>query len=75
MYVAHCTACHSFNPEQNGAVGPAIKGSALELIRARVMRADYPAGYSPKRATHLMPKLPLEEEDVKALHAFLNAAP
>ncbi|HAO99906.1 MAG TPA: hypothetical protein DCQ83_07665 [Fibrobacteres bacterium] len=71
--MTHCIACHSVNPAVDGSVGPALKGSALELIEARVMRAEYPPGYTPKRSTHIMPRLPLETDDVKALHAFLNA--
>jgi hypothetical protein len=57
----------------DGAVGPAIKGSALELVQARVLRGEYPAGYAPKRSTHIMQRLPLTEENVEAIHAFLNA--
>ncbi len=73
LYSLHCTACHNADPTRDGKLGPAIKGSAHALIEARVLRAEYPAGYSPKRPTHIMPKLPLVAEDVDALHAFLNA--
>ena len=73
QYLAHCIACHNVNPVLDGSLGPALKGSALELLQARVLRGEYPAGYSPKRQTHIMVKLPLTEEDVAALHAYLNA--
>ena len=73
IYMLHCIACHNPNPAMDGAVGPAIKGSALELIQARVLRGEYPAGYTPKRPTRIMQRLPLEQADVEALHAFLNA--
>ncbi len=73
IYTIHCTACHSYNPSADGSLGPALKGSSLELLQARVLRGEYPAGYAPKRNTHIMQKLPLEEADVEALHAFLNA--
>ena len=73
LYALHCTACHNPDPTRDGSLGPAIKGSALELIQARVMRGEYPPGYTPKRATHIMMKLPLGEAEVEALHAFLNA--
>ena len=73
LYMAHCIACHSVNPALDGSLGPAIKGSALDLVQARVMRGEYPAGYTPKRQTKIMVKLPLTEEDVAAVHAYLNA--
>ena len=73
VYMAHCIACHSPNPAVDGSVGPALQGSALELIEARVLRGEYPPGYSPKRTTHIMQRLPLEQVDVENLHAFLNA--
>ena len=73
LYAIHCTACHNANPAMDGSLGPAIKGSSLELIQARVLRAEYPAGYAAKRNTHIMPKLPLTEADVESLQVFLNA--
>ena len=70
---ATCAACHNMNPALDGAVGPAIKGSSKELIAARVMKAEYPAGYTPKRATHLMPAQPQMANSIDDLAAFLNA--
>jgi mono/diheme cytochrome c family protein len=75
LYLVHCIACHNPNPSLDGSLGPAIRGSSLDLLRARALRAEYPPGYKPKRDTHIMPKLPLTEEDVANLHAFLNAPP
>ncbi len=72
VYFAHCIACHNPNPAADGSIGPAIKGSSLELLQARVLRAEYPPGYSPKRPTKMMPKLPLTEENIADVHAFLN---
>jgi mono/diheme cytochrome c family protein len=73
LYAANCTACHNPDPSKDGSLGPALKGSPLELVQARVLRGEYPPGYSPKRQTRIMQKLPLTEEDVAAIHAFLNA--
>ena len=73
VYYSNCIACHNANPSLDGSLGPAIKGSALELIQARVLRGEYPPGYSPKRKTKIMIKLPLMEADVENVHAFLNA--
>ena len=73
LFAANCISCHNMNTSMDGTLGPALKGSSLELIQARVLRAEYPPGYPPKRTTHIMPKLPLTEENIKDLHAFLNA--
>jgi mono/diheme cytochrome c family protein len=73
VYLSNCIACHNMNPERDGSLGPAIKGSALDLLQARVLRGEYPPGYSPKRPTKIMVKLPLMEADVEAVHAYLNA--
>lgn len=73
LYFAHCIACHNANPALNGSLGPAVKGSGLDLLQARVLRGEYPPGYTPKRPTHIMVRLPLTEENVQAIHAFLNA--
>lgn len=73
IFMSHCIACHNTDPSRDGSLGPAIKGSSLELVQARVMRGEYPPGYAPKRATHIMVKLPLTEEDVEKVHKFLNA--
>jgi mono/diheme cytochrome c family protein len=71
LYMANCIACHNVNPSLDGSLGPAIKGSSLELVKARVMHGEYPPGYTPKRQTHIMVKLPLTEEDVEKVQAFL----
>lgn len=73
VFLARCIACHSSNPAIDGTLGPAVKGSSLELLQARVLRGEYPPGYTPKRASKIMVRLPLTEEDVANLHAYLNA--
>jgi mono/diheme cytochrome c family protein len=73
VFLARCISCHSSNPGLDGPLGPAIKGSSLELLQARVLRGEYPPGYTPKRATKIMVKLPLNEADVANLHAYLTA--
>ena len=73
LYSLHCIACHNANPAKDGSLGPALQGSSLELLMARVQHGEYPVGYSPKRSTHIMQKLPLSEDEVKSLHAYLNS--
>jgi mono/diheme cytochrome c family protein len=73
LYSLHCVACHNPNPAKDGPLGPAVQGSSLDLLIARVLQGDYPPGYAPKRPTRIMQKLPMREEDVQALHAYLNS--
>ena len=73
VYLSNCTACHATNPAQPGAVGPAVAGSSRELLAAKVLRNEYPPGYTPKRETAAMAPLPHLEGDIDALAAFLAA--
>ena len=34
---------------EDGSVGPAVAGASRELIEAKVLRGEYPPGYTPKR--------------------------
>jgi len=72
VYTANCTACHHVNPAIAGTLGPAIAGSTRDLVEARVLRAEYPPGYSPKDDTTLMQPLPFLADDIDALTAFLD---
>ena len=72
VYQAQCIACHNSDPRKAGGVGPDVWGSSRELIEARVLRAEYPAGYKPKRETRVMPAQPQFKNDIDAIHAYLN---
>ncbi len=72
VYLTECIACHNSDPAKDGPVGPAIKGSSLKLIEARILRAGYPPGYTPKRNTALMPPLPKVATKISDLAAFLR---
>lgn len=72
VYATSCTACHNPDPKKPGNLGPEIYGSTRELIDARVMRAEYPQNYKPKRATKQMAALPHLKNDIDALAAYLN---
>ena len=72
IYLGHCSACHATDPKKDGSLGPAVWGVSKELLRARVLKAEYPPGYKPKRQTKLMTPLPHMEGDIDSLHAFLN---
>lgn len=71
VYVANCIACHNQDPAREGGLGPAVAGSSRALLEARVLRAEYPPGYEPKRDTRVMIALPHLEGELDALHAFL----
>lgn len=73
VYGNVCIACHAYDPTQDGAVGPAIAGSSLELLEAKVLRNEYPPGYTPKRTTSNMVPLPHVEKDLPSLAAYLAA--
>jgi mono/diheme cytochrome c family protein len=72
VYLANCTACHNQNPSLPGALGPELKGASRELLEARVIRGQYPPGYTPKRSTSIMPPQPALATDIPALADFLK---
>jgi mono/diheme cytochrome c family protein len=71
VYAANCIACHNPDPALDGGIGPAVAGSSLALVEARIMRSQYPEGYTPKRDTRAMIALPYLENDLAAIVAFL----
>jgi mono/diheme cytochrome c family protein len=74
VYAANCLACHAADPARDGALGPAVAGASRALIEARVLRAEYPPGYTPKRDSRVMVALPHLAGDLDALEAYLSAA-
>ena len=72
-YNANCIACHSMDPAQDGALGPAVAGASYELLEARVLRGGYPEGYTPKRDTLVMVALPHLEPRLDELRAYLGS--
>lgn len=73
VYLSNCIACHNPDPTLNGAIGPNVHGSSIELLEARILHAKYPDGYKPKRETAQMPAFPELKNEIPAIHAFLNA--
>lgn len=74
IYGQVCIACHAMDPNQEGAIGPAIAGSSLPLLEAKVLHNEYPEGYAPKRTTQNMVPLAYLEKDLPALAAYLAEA-
>lgn len=73
VYNANCIACHGVDPTRDGALGPAVAGSSLELLEARVVRGEYPPGYQPKRPSRVMIALPHLESKLPELAAYLQS--
>lgn len=73
VYLSNCVACHNQNPKLVGPIGPEVAGASLELLQAKVMRNEYPPGYTPKRPTAAMVPLPHLEPDLPALAAYLES--
>jgi mono/diheme cytochrome c family protein len=71
VYLSVCIACHHAHPDRDGALGPAIAGASRELVEARVLRAEYPPGYVPKRPTRAMPSYPQIARHIDELVAYL----
>jgi len=73
VYNANCIACHALDPTVDGALGPAVSGSSLELLEARVLRGEYPEGHEPKRPSRVMVPLPHLEPKLPELAAYLQS--
>jgi mono/diheme cytochrome c family protein len=74
IYMNVCIQCHASDPTKDGAVGPALAGSSLELLDARVLRGEYPPGYTPKRSSGAMPQFPYLKDQIGDLAAYLAQA-
>jgi mono/diheme cytochrome c family protein len=72
IYSTQCTSCHAVDPAQNGPLGPAVKGSARELLEARLLRGAYPPGYTPKRPSAIMQPMPQLAGSLDDLTAYLR---
>ena len=72
IYNVNCIDCHHRDPTQDGGLGPAVAGASYELLEARVLRGEYPPGYTPKKGTRLMVPLAHLEPEIGALAAYLG---
>ena len=74
VYLNNCTACHARVPSEVGPIGPPITGASLELLEAKVLRNEYPPGYTPQRDTKAMIPLAHLEPELPAIAAYLESA-
>lgn len=71
-YTSTCATCHNINPALEGSIGPKLKGSSFDLIKQKVTLGTYPDGYTPKRGTHVMPKMPYLDTEIMSLYLYLG---
>ncbi len=71
IYENVCIVCHNADPNLEGSLGPAIAGASRELLSAKVLRGEYPIGYTPKRPGQTMPRLTYLADGIDALAAYL----
>lgn len=74
IYKNVCATCHNVDPRYDGTVGPAIAGSSLELLQAKVLNGKYPPGYTPKRQSAIMPQLPHLKANLPDIAAYLQSS-
>ena len=73
VYRSICVTCHNGNPNLDGALGPANAGASQELLAAKVLRGEYPPGYTPKRpGSNSMPSFASLADKIPALTAYLE---
>lgn len=72
-YLSNCIACHNPDPKLEGALGPPVAGAGLPLLESRIMRAEYPEGYQPKRETRSMVAMPFLKRQIPAIAAYLES--
>jgi len=71
IYRNICVACHNADPNEAGSLGPAIAGSSRAMLEAKLLRGEYPAGYTPQRNTSQMPRFEFLEPNLDDIAAFL----
>jgi mono/diheme cytochrome c family protein len=72
IYQNVCIACHAGDPKQPGSLGPPVAGSSRELLEAKVLRGEYPPGYTPLRPGQAMPRYEYVADRIGDLAAYLQ---
>lgn len=77
LYISNCLSCHNKDPNVKGSIGPEIVDAPLEVMTSKVMTGLYPAklpvGFTPKRKTKIMKKIPKLGPDIPAIHAYVQS--
>jgi mono/diheme cytochrome c family protein len=72
IYENVCIACHHGDPRQPGSLGPELAGASRGLLEAKVLRGEYPPGYTPKRPSQAMPRFEYLKDRIADLSAYLE---
>jgi mono/diheme cytochrome c family protein len=72
IYQNVCMACHNGDPTQPGSLGPPIAGASLALLEAKVLRGEYPPGYTPARSSQAMPRFEYLKDRLPDVAAYLQ---
>lgn len=72
LYENVCIACHNADPKLDGSLGPALAGASLELLEAKVLRGEYPPGYTPARPSQAMPRFEYLKDHLADVAAYLQ---
>lgn len=77
LYLSTCIQCHNRNPNLKGPLGPELVDAPLEVMVSKVTTGKYPeklpAGFTPKRKTTMMKKLPIAEKDIPLIHIWIQS--
>jgi mono/diheme cytochrome c family protein len=72
IYGNVCIACHNADPAQPGSLGPPLAGASQALLEAKLLRGQYPPGYTPSRPGQTMPRFEHLKDRIGDLAAFLE---
>jgi mono/diheme cytochrome c family protein len=72
IYGNVCIACHNADPTQPGSLGPPLAGASQALLEAKLLRGEYPPGYTPSRPGQTMPRFEHLRNHIPELAAFLQ---
>jgi mono/diheme cytochrome c family protein len=72
IYGNVCIACHNADPAQAGSLGPPLAGASQALLEAKLLRGEYPPGYTPSRPGQSMPRFEHLRDHIPELAAYLQ---
>lgn len=75
LYLSNCIQCHNRDPNLKGSIGPEIIDAPLSVMMSKIMTGTYPAvlpaGFTPKRKSKAMRKIPKLEKDIPAIYDWV----
>ena len=72
IYENVCIVCHNGEPTQPGSLGPPLAGASQALLEAKLLRGEYPPGYTPSRPGQTMPRFEYLKDHIGDLAAYLQ---